>query len=107
MECSEIRVHAAWHDLTAFRYASCGLRAMKLTGELSSADDGEAGSRDSAARRLRDRVRPIEPAPVRGRLEAVGQAHHGLGGAEHQIAVALGDPRHAVEHADLGRLIKI
>ena len=49
----------------------------------------------------------VEAAPVRHRLEAVGQADHRLGRAEHEIAVALGDARDAVEHADLGLLVEI
>ena len=49
----------------------------------------------------------VEAALVGDRLEAIGQPDHGLGGAEHQKAVALGDVGDALEHADLGRLIEI
>src|SRR5262245_15015880 len=52
-------------------------------------------------------VRHVEAATVRVRLELVGEADHRLGGAQHEIAVALDLTRQTVEHDDLGVLIEV
>jgi hypothetical protein len=49
----------------------------------------------------------IEAALVRNGREAVGQPHHCLGRAEHEIAVGRGDLRKPVEEIDIRLLVEI
>src|SRR5690348_14879118 len=97
---------------TSGRTRWLAMTSREFAESLAPAVDGdEARCRPlGRARRpwfWRARIRCVEAVLVADHLEAVGQAHHGLGGAEHQKTVAGGDARQPIEHVDLGLLVEI
>src|SRR5207249_11586692 len=52
-------------------------------------------------------ARRVEAAALRVWLELLGEADHGLGGAQHEIAVALDLTRQTIKHNDLVILVEV
>src|SRR6266545_870431 len=93
-----------------FRSALHGFRARGLRPRPGMTEMLPPGADDGELRLgggLRASGRRVEAALVGERLEAVGEADHGLGRAQHQIALAVEAARQAFEYADLGVVIEI